>query len=131
MKVAVRLRRVEVGRPACAVLVPGHDAQAALAICAAMGTEQAPLIFAVADGLLLYWKGQIEAVSVGAIRLGEIGPNLLLPVDAEIVPGFLDDEAAALGRERGFVFLPHGRVLEFDPERPLPWQQLLEVSWAR
>jgi len=56
----------------------------------------------------------------GVIRLRSLGDNLLLPADAELVPALLEDEAAALGRQRGLVFLPGGRVLEFNPHAPLP-----------
>ena len=37
----------------------------------------------------------------------------------------LPDEASALGRDRGLVFLPGGRVLAFSPDRPLTAAELL------
>jgi len=65
--------------------------------------------------------------SVAAIRLRSLAENLLLPADAELVPALLADEAAALGRQRGLLFLPGGRVLEFNPRAPLPAAALLAV----
>jgi tetratricopeptide (TPR) repeat protein len=58
-------------------------------------------------------------LQAGAIRLRSLATNLFVPADAELIPPLLPDEAAALVRDRGLVFLPGGRVLGFDPARPL------------
>src|SRR5262249_11616979 len=129
MKVPVRLRRVERQKQARALLLPSHDAGLVLRILADLHVASMPRIFLVRDGLLLYWSVPLVEVPTGVMRLAEIGPNLLLPVDAELVPGLLGDEAAALGRKRGFVFLPGSRVLSFDPAEPLGYSQLLEANW--
>src|SRR5262249_34495184 len=70
-------------------------------------------------------------VPAGVIRLRALAGDLLLPVDADLVPPLLDDEAAALARQRGLVFLPDGRALEYTPAQPLPLSALLGVSNLR
>jgi hypothetical protein len=60
-----------------------------------------------------------------AIRLRALADNLFLPVDAVLEPTLLDDEAAALVRDRGLVFLPGGSVLAFPTRQPLTAAELL------
>ena len=55
----------------------------------------------------------------GATRLRELATDLFIPVDAELVPSLLDDEAAGLVRDGGLVLLPGGPVLRFDREAPV------------
>jgi tetratricopeptide (TPR) repeat protein len=59
------------------------------------------------------------------MRLRSVADNVLLPADADLVPALLADEADALGRQRGLVFLPGERVLAFTPQAPLPLAALL------
>src|SRR5688500_8627151 len=111
MKVPFRLRRIAQARPATALLLPGHDSAALLSVCARLRQRSWPAVFAVHDGFLLKLNEPLPGAVGGAIRLTEPARNVLLPVDAELVPALLADEAAALGRERGLIFLPEGRVL--------------------
>src|SRR5262249_52178512 len=139
-KVAYRLRRRPEARPALALLLPGHDSSALLRLCARLGLDPLPQIFASADGFLLRLLRPLHQPVAGVIRLAELAANVLLPVDAELIPGLLPDEAAALGRARGLIFLPHAarsrantsgahcRVLEFAPEQPVPLAQLLAIE---
>ncbi len=78
-----------------------------------------------ADGFLVKLPRAIDTPLAGVIRLRGLSADLLLPVDAELVPPLLPDEAAALVRQRGLVFLPGGRVLEFDPTGALPLANLV------
>src|SRR5262249_27749633 len=73
----------------------------------------------------------LETPLAGAIRLRGLASDLLVPVDAELVPPLLPDEAEALVRRRGLVFLPGGRVLEYGPEEPLSPSALLHVGDVR
>src|SRR5262245_50656513 len=125
MKVPFRLRRVPEPRPVQALLMPGHDSAVLLRICARLRLDPLPAIYAVADGFLVKLERPLSEPTAGVIRLAELGANVYLPADAELTPGLLADEAAALGQKRGLVFLPEGRVLEFQPDRPVPPAQLL------
>src|ERR1043166_3846823 len=127
MKVAYRLRRTEETRPTRALLIPVRDAAVVLDICARLGLD-APRIFAVADGFLLRVTQSIDRPLAGVIRLGELASNLLLPIDAELSPTLLPDEASALGGERGLIFLPEGRVLDFAPTKPIKLSALVQFD---
>jgi len=128
MKVPFRLRRVSQPRPATALLLPGHDSAALLAVCARLGHDPWPAVFAVHDGFLLELRQPLREPVGGTIRLAELADNVLLPVDAELIPALLDDEARALGRERGLIFLPEGRVLAFAPRQPVAIEQLVRLD---
>jgi tetratricopeptide (TPR) repeat protein len=128
MKVPFRLRRIAQARPATALLLPGHDCAALLSACARLGHVAWPAVFTVHDGFLLRFQETLREPVGGTIRLAELANSVLLPVDAELVPGLLPDEAMALGRERGLIFLPEGRVLAFAPKEPIPLEQLLHLG---
>ncbi len=130
MKVPYRLRRTADVRPTRALLIPGHDGAAVLRLCARLGID-APRIFAVADGFLLRLAQPIDKPVAGAFRLGELAANLLLPVDAELTPTLLADEADALGSRRGLIFLAGGRVLEFAPTEPIELAALVTIGGLR
>ena len=66
----------------------------------------------------------------GATRLRELATDLFIPVDAELVPSLLDDEAAGLVRDGGLVLLPGGPVLRFDREATLGLEALLAAPSA-
>jgi tetratricopeptide (TPR) repeat protein len=128
MKVAFRLRRLSELAPATALLLPSQRPEDVLRLCTRLGGDALPHIYAVADGFLLQLSHPLPGPVAGAVRLRNLADNLLLPVDAELVPGLLPDEAAALVRERGLVFLPGDRVLEFSPGEPLPLGGLLGAA---
>jgi tetratricopeptide (TPR) repeat protein len=125
MKVPLHLRRRASAEPAIALLVPGHRAEDVLHLCARLGCDPRPTVHLVADGFLLELPRPLTDALPGSVRLRRLAKNLLLPVDADLRPALLPDEAAALVSKRGLVFLPGGRVLEFAPERPLPLSALL------
>lgn len=131
MKVPFRLRRLPEPRPAQALLAPGHDSAVLLRMCVRLRLDPLPAIFAVTDGFLLRLEGPLTEPIAGVIRFAELGANVFLPADAELTPGLLADEAAALGQKRGLVFLPEGRVLEFQPDHPVPPAQLLQFDSVR
>lgn len=93
-------------------------------------------IHAAGMGVLVVAEAPGCAIVRGCIRLRAIAPHVLIPVDAKLVPSFLEDEARGLTRHAGLVFLPGGRVLAYDRDRPLPIARLVAArvsadrSWA-
>jgi hypothetical protein len=131
MKVPYRLRRRLQSEAPTALLLPSHAPADVLRLCERLGTDPLPAIYAVADGFLLKLARPENEAVAGCVRLRGLSANLLLPVDADLEPALLPDEAAALVRERGLIFLPGGRVLEFAPARPLALAALLAAPVRR
>ncbi|HWE40625.1 MAG TPA: tetratricopeptide repeat protein [Isosphaeraceae bacterium] len=125
MKVPFRLKKRPEVAPAESVLVAARDAGEVLAHCARLGLDPSGRVFDVACGFLLRLGEATTRPCPGAVRLRTLAPNLLIPVDAELIPALLDDEAAGLVRDRGLIFLPGGRALGFDPRRPVELGRLL------
>ncbi len=119
MKVPFRLRRRPASQPASALLLTTTDVAELLRLCGRLGDETLPRVFAVPGGFLLLPGAATTGTFERTIRLRAISPNLLVPADADLVPGLWDDEARGLVRDRGLVFLPGGRVLSFAPNEPL------------
>lgn len=130
MKIPYRLRRTSIVHPAHALLIPGRDAAALLRLCATLRLD-APRVFVVADGFLLEMPRTFDKPVAGAIRLRELAQNLFLAIDAELSPALLADEAQVLGRNRGLVFLPGGRVLEFNSGDPIKLDSLIGLDRLR
>jgi tetratricopeptide (TPR) repeat protein len=128
MKVPYQLRPLPAAAPAVALLVPGRRAEDVLGLYAVLGLDPLPAVHRVADGLLIKLPQPLEVPLAGVIRLRGLSADLLLPVDAELVPPLLPDEAAALVRERGLVFLPDGRVLEYQPDATVAVSELLQIG---
>jgi tetratricopeptide (TPR) repeat protein len=128
MKVPFHLRRTPGAAPAVAFLLPAVEPAAVLTLCARLGSDPLPAVHAVADGFLLRLRQPTTETFPGVIRLRALAENLLLPVGADLAPTLRDDEAGALARDRGLVFLPGGRILAFDPKKPLPLSALLGVE---
>jgi tetratricopeptide (TPR) repeat protein len=135
MKVPFQLRRLTVpgagasglyAEPAHALLLPGHDVRALLALCARLGTM--PRVHATAAGFLLKLPTPTTGSFPGAIRLRGLADDLFVPADAELMPALRDDEAAGLVRRRGLVFLPGGRVVAFAPDQSLAPTALLTAD---
>ena len=128
VKAPFRLRKRLTAAPADGLLFPREDMAGLVALCAATATVRLPIVYRLAGGYLLALHAPTTGVFPGTIRLRRLGPNLFLPVDAELVPALLPDEATVLGRERGLVFLPGGRVLGFVPACPVPPRALLQAG---
>jgi tetratricopeptide (TPR) repeat protein len=128
MKVAYQVHPTPTAEAAVALLLPGRKAADVLGLCAELALDPLPPIYRVADGYLVKLPQPRETPLAGVVRLRGLAPDLLLPVDAELIPPLLPDEAAALVRQRGLVVLPGGRVLEYRPDQPLALGELLHVG---
>jgi tetratricopeptide (TPR) repeat protein len=73
------------------------------------------------------WAHTHRSPEEEGIPLRRLAPNLLILADADLVPALLPDEAEALTRNRGLVFLP-GVVLTYDPGTPLRSSDLVTVT---
>ncbi len=131
MKVPFRLSRRAESEPAVALLVLSERVEDVLALCRRLGCDPLPAVYRVAGGFLLRLTQPPQVPVAGCVRLRALAGNLLLPVDADLEPALLPDEAQALGRRRGLVFLPGGRVLEFTPTQPLPLSALVTAPVRR
>jgi tetratricopeptide (TPR) repeat protein len=125
-----QLRRRDVGSPApaSALFVPGRDAAALLSVCTRLGLDPSGHVHDLACGFLLKLDPPTSEPVPGATRLRELGTDLFVPVDAELVPSLLDDEAAGLVRDGGLVFLPGGRLLRFDRTSPVGMEAILVAA---
>jgi tetratricopeptide (TPR) repeat protein len=129
MKVPFCLRRLPAAaEPATAFLLVSHEVDRLLDLCARIGADPLPDIYLVADGFLLLVPQPTTEVFPGTVRLRALAKNLLLPADAILAPTLYEDEAKGLVRDRGLVFLPGGRVLEFAPDQPVSLSALLIVG---
>jgi tetratricopeptide (TPR) repeat protein len=119
----IRSERKEAG---AAFLLCTDDIAELLTLCGRIGADPLPPIFPVEGGFLIIPESA-PAISVrNALPLRRLSENFWLAVDAELVPALHSDEAAALTRERGLVFLPGNRCLQFDAQRPLAATALIE-----
>ncbi len=130
--IAPRLRRIEAGAPADALLVETDRASALFDVLTLLGGESRIPAYRVAGGVLIRLPAGRDArldatLAAKGTRLRSLAPRFFLPVDADIVPALLDDEAAGLTRDRGLVLLPDGRALAFDPKSPLGLAELCRV----
>jgi hypothetical protein len=78
-----------------------------------------PEVYLVAGGFLVVPDRDVPAGLPRAVRLRRLAGNLFIPAAADLEPELHAAESADLTRYRGFVILPAGRVLAFDPSRPL------------
>ncbi len=127
MKVPFRLVRRPADSPASALMLPGAGYGEALAVCARFELDPQGRVFAVDGGLLVRLESPSHDVLPGMYRLRSLAPNLWIPVDSDLVPALLDDEASALTKGRGLVFLPHGRPLAYDPGAAIDASVLLSA----
>jgi tetratricopeptide (TPR) repeat protein len=131
MKVPYQLHRLDAAEPVVALLVPGHEPADLLRLLGKLGDDPLPSVYAVAEGFLVKLPQPREVCPPGVIRLRGLAADLLLPADAELVPPLLPDEAAALVKLRGLLFLPGPRVLEYAPDQPLALAALLRIEPLR
>ncbi len=127
MKIPYTLHHCHERESATALLVAGTRSQELFDLIACLGLETFPTVFATADGFLIKLPRALETPMAGVVRLRKLADHLYLPVDAALVPPLLEDEARGLVRERGLVFLPGTRVLEFAFDRPLELGDLLQM----
>ncbi|HWY86705.1 MAG TPA: hypothetical protein VNX28_08270, partial [Gemmataceae bacterium] len=127
MKIPYALRPRPAREPATGLLVPGTRAQDVFDLVASLGLEVFPTVFATSEGFLIKLPSPCTKPLAGVMRLRSLAGHLFLPVGADLVPPLLPDEAQGLVRTRGLVFLPGARALEFAPDRPLSWGELLQV----
>ncbi|MGE3804128.1 MAG: hypothetical protein AB7K24_05580 [Gemmataceae bacterium] len=113
MKVECHLRRRNETAPASALLVRAGPDQL-LALCGQLPLTRFPDVHRVAGGFLIKLPVALDRTFPGALCLRLLAENLFVPVNAELVPPLLPDEASGLTRERGLIFMP-GRLLAFDP----------------
>jgi tetratricopeptide (TPR) repeat protein len=131
IQVPFRLRRRPGTEPVAALFVPSLEPGAVLACCARLGLDPSGRIFDVAGGFLLELARPAADRAPGAIRLRALAPALYIPVDSELLPSLLADEANGLVRDWGLVFLPGGRALVFDRNVPVPLSRLLNAPVRR
>jgi tetratricopeptide (TPR) repeat protein len=125
MKIPLRLQPRLTHEPAEALLLPSTHACDLFALIEALGLESLPAVFATAEGFLVLLPAAQTVPVTGVVRLRRLANHLYLPTDADLVHPLLPDEAQGLVRNRGLIFLPGQRVLEFAPQKPLGWQALV------
>src|SRR3569833_2301590 len=105
--------RVATAGPTSALFLPGVDASVLLGLCARLALDPTSRVFPVDGGFVVTLPQPPSRPLAGVTRLRTLAPHIYVPVDADLVPALLDDEAMSLGRDRGMVFLPWGAVLGF------------------
>jgi tetratricopeptide (TPR) repeat protein len=125
MKIAFTLRPRPVHEVVSGLLIPGKRAARLFTLVDELALPEFPEVFATADGFLVKLAKPRDESVAGVINLRSLAAHLFLPVDADLIPPLLGDEAQSLVRDRGLVFLPGGRVLEFVADRPLALNMLL------
>ena len=101
MNVAFHLRRRPICGSAVALLLPSRDVAGVLGLCARLGLDPSGRVHDVAGGFLLRLDDPTTRAFPGVVRLRSLAENLFIPVDADLVPALLDDEAEGLTRRRG------------------------------
>ena len=130
VSVPFQLRRLDRALPAAAVLLPTDSVAELLDVCKSLRHVS---VFAIDSGFLLL-ADELPDTIPGGLKLRRLSENGYLPADAQLAPALSPAEAADLTRQRGLVFLPAGRLLEFDPEagrRPVDFLQLPPVRRHR
>lgn len=128
MKVPLQLKRKSSLEPAVAALLLGTEPIDAFRVCARIGLDPTGRLFAVEGGFVIKLEAPTSQPLAGLVRLRRSSTDLYVPVDAELVPALLDDEAEGLVQGRALVFPPWGGVLSFDPRHPLDLRQWLKVE---
>ncbi len=119
MKLPFQLRKRETVEQAEALYLEGQDVAALLRLCEQLDGETWPRIYALSTGFLVQPKRLPPRFFPGAIRLRRLAENLYLPIDADLSPALLNDEAKELTLQRGLIFLPGGRILVFSTGQAL------------
>lgn len=127
MKVPLRLKTRVERSAAAALFLPSDQPAELLRLLSRVGWDTSLSVYRLAEGYLVKLTPSVTSPPPGVIPLRALAENLLLPVDAELVPALLDDEAKGLVSRRGLVILPVGRTLEFSPAAPLLLPTLLKA----
>jgi tetratricopeptide (TPR) repeat protein len=128
IQVPFHLRHRSITEPAVALLLPSRGPRVLLECCSRLGLDPYGRTFDVAGGFLLELERPAAGPMPGAIRLRAVARALYVPVDAELFPSLLDDEASGLVRDWGLVFQPAGPALLFDRHAPVDLSELLAVQ---
>jgi len=126
--VAFRLSRRSWAEPATAIVVPSRQPSGLVAACSSLGCDPTGRVFDLAGGFLVELERPTTERMPGSLRLRALAAALYVPVDAELVPALLDDEARGLVRDWGLVFLPGGRALYFDRHAPVELSELFSAQ---
>jgi tetratricopeptide (TPR) repeat protein len=117
-------------RETAAWFLPGHDTAALLDGLARCGLEPLPRVYRTAEGFLVRPDVASRWDFPGGMRLGEVAQGIFAPLDAELTPALLPDEAAGITGGGGIVCLP-GVFLAVDLSRPLKLTELLIAEDVR
>jgi len=128
IEIPCRPRRHGSVAAATALYIPSRDLNVLFAHCGRLGLDPTGRLFDVAGGFLLELPAPSIDPAPGAVRLRALHRWLYLPVDSELVPGLLDDEASGLVRDWGLIFLPGGRTLLYDRHAPIELTELLRAQ---
>ena len=126
IQVPFHVRRRLVTEPAVALLVPSPEPRGSWN-SARLGLDPSGRTFDVAGGFLLELERPATGPMPGAVRLRAVTRALYVPVDAELIPSLLPDEASGLVRDWGLVFRPNAGPLLFDRHVPVDLDELLAV----
>jgi tetratricopeptide (TPR) repeat protein len=129
VRVPFRLRHRPTPAPAAGLWLASADPRHLAGLCARLSGAW-PEVYALADGLLIVTDEPPAAGLPRTVRLRRLAGHLYLPADADLVPALHPAEAVDLTGGRGLVFLP-GRVLAFDPSRPLAVAEVVAPSAVR
>ena len=124
--VPFHLHRRSRAEPAEALLIPSRDPRVLVAFCATLGLDPRGRVFDIAGGFLLELERPSTDPMPGAVRLRSVAKALFVPVDSELLPSLLSDEASGLVRDWGLVFSPDGGALLFDRHAPLDMNEIVK-----
>lgn len=131
MRIPFTLHPLSAALPTAGILAPSHRADEVLHVVLELALDPLPSLHRVAEGVLVILPRELDRVVPGVFRLRRLATHLWLPVDAELIPPLLEEEAAGLVSKRGLVFLPGLRVLEYDKDQPLPLEALVQAPPPR
>jgi tetratricopeptide (TPR) repeat protein len=131
MKTPFKIRKRAQVDAVCGLFLMSENPADLLALYTRLGSDPLPMTFAVAGGFLLKVPHAPLHALPRVVRLRSLSANLFLPADADLLPALLPDEAAALVRNRGLVFLPGRRVLEYDPAHAVQIADLVRAGPVR
>jgi tetratricopeptide (TPR) repeat protein len=126
IQVPFQLRRRSTAEAAEAVLIPSRDPRVLVEYCASLDLDPRGRAFEIAGGFLLELERPSTDPMPGAVRLRSVAKALYVPVDAELLPSLLSDEASGLVRDWGLVLAPGGGALLFDRHAPLDMNEIVK-----